>query len=278
MRLADLNAFDAGDGDDVAGRNFLRFVALEAAKGEKLGDFRGLDLAVEFRDADFGAAIERSLENAGNGDAAEKIAVIEIGDLNLQHGRGIARRRGNRGDDFLEQRLEVRGGIAELAVRDAGLRVRVDHRKIELIFGGVEIDEEIVDFVEHCGGARVGAVDLIQHDDRRKLRGERFLQHVARLRQRAFAGVHQNQHAIHHAQRAFHFAAEIAVAGRVDDIDFRVVIGERGILGENRDAALALEIVRVHHALDDVPDWRGKCRSGGAWRRPAWSCRGRRGR
>ena len=70
------------------------------------------------------------------------------------------------------------------------------------------------------------------------------------MRQRAFARVHENEHAVHHAQRAFHFAAEIAVAGRVDDIDFRVVIGERGILGENRDAAFALEIVRVHHALD----------------------------
>ncbi len=130
-------------------------------------------------------------------------------------------------------------------------RVRVDHRKIELVFGGVEIDEKIVDFVEHGGGARVGAVNFVEHHDRRQLRGQRLLQHVARLRQRPFARVHQNQHAIHHAQRALDFAAEIAVAGRVHDIDFRVVIGERGVLRQNRDAALALEIVRVHHARDD---------------------------
>ena len=77
------------------------------------------------------------------------------------------------------------------------------------------------------------------------------MQHVARLRQRTFARVDQNEHAIHHAQSAFDFAAEIAVAGRVDDVDFRVAIGERGVLGENGDAAFALEVVRVHHPLDE---------------------------
>ena len=52
---------------------------------------------------------QSALKDAGDGDATEKIAVVEIGDLDLQRGRGIARRRGNRSDDFLEQRLEVRG-------------------------------------------------------------------------------------------------------------------------------------------------------------------------
>ena len=52
--FADLNAFDAGDGDDVAGGNVLGFVAFEAAEGEKLGDARGLERAVELGDAHFG--------------------------------------------------------------------------------------------------------------------------------------------------------------------------------------------------------------------------------
>ena len=224
--FADLNAFDAGNRDDIACRNFLGFVAFEAAKREKLRDFRGLNRSVQFRDAHFGAALQRSLKNARDGDAPEKIAVIEVGDLNLQHGRGIARRRRNRSDDLFEERLEIRRIVADFAVRDAEFRVRVDHRKIELVFGGVEIDEEVVDFVEHSGGARVGPVNFVQHHDRRQLRGQRLLQDVARLRQRTFARVHQNEHAIHHAQRALDFAAEIAVAGRVHDIDFRVVIGD----------------------------------------------------
>ncbi len=41
--FADLNAFHASDGDDVAGRHLLGFIALEAAEGEELGDFRRHD-------------------------------------------------------------------------------------------------------------------------------------------------------------------------------------------------------------------------------------------
>ncbi len=120
-----------------------------------------------------------------------------------------------------------------------------------MVFARVEVDEQVVDFVEHSGRARVGAVDLVQHDDRRQLRSQGLLQHVARLRQRTFAGVDEQDHAVHHAQGALYFAAKIAVTGRVHDVDERVVKRQRRILGQNCDAALALEVVRVHDAVHD---------------------------
>ena len=43
--FADLNAFDAGDGDDIAGEDFIGFIAVEPAKGEELGDFCSFDHA-----------------------------------------------------------------------------------------------------------------------------------------------------------------------------------------------------------------------------------------
>jgi hypothetical protein len=52
------------------------------------------------------------------------------------------------------------------------------------------------------------------------------------------------------------------VAGGVDDVDLGVVIVDRGVLGENGDAALFFEVVGVHDALGDgsferkVPLWR----------------------
>ena len=39
--------------------------------------------------------------------------------------------------------------------------------------------------------------------------------------------------------------------GRVDDIDARILPGDRGRLGHDGDAALFFEIVRIHDALDD---------------------------
>src|SRR6266481_4294142 len=128
-------------------------------------------------------------------------------------------------------------------------RIGVDDGKIELVFGGVQVDEEIVDFVENFLGASVGAIDFIEHDDGRELSGKSFLQNVASLRKRPFASIDQDNYAIDHAQRTLDFAAEVAVAGRVDDINLGVVEKEGGVLGENGDAALALKVVGIHDTL-----------------------------
>src|SRR5262245_45564300 len=46
-----------------------------------------------------------------------------------------------------------------------------------------------------------------------------------------------------------HLAAEIGVPRRVDNIDLHPLVRERNVLGENRDAPLSLQIVRVEDAL-----------------------------
>ena len=74
---------------------------------------------------------------------------------------------------------------------DAVARDRVEHRKIELVLVRVEVDEKVVDLVQHLLRPRVLPVDLVDHDDRRQSQFECLLQHEARLRQRPFAGVDQ---------------------------------------------------------------------------------------
>src|SRR6185436_7361958 len=54
-----------------------------------------------------------------------------------------------------------------------------------------------------------------------------------------------------HAEHALDLAAEVGVARRIDDVDPRALPRHGGALGEDRDAALALEVVRVHRALGD---------------------------
>src|SRR5439155_11027399 len=41
------------------------------------------------------------------------------------------------------------------------------------------------------------------------------------------------------------------VSGRIDDVDLRVLPPDRSVLRENRDAALTLERVGIHHPLLD---------------------------
>src|ERR1700693_2149805 len=174
--LADLNSFHSGNGDEVAAGDFLRLDALEAEEGVELREARGDDLAIALGDAYIGAASQRAVEHASDGDTAEKITVIQIHDLRLQHPVRIALRFGNRGNNGFKERLEIRRAVIQFSVRDSRFRVRVEHRKIQLVFRGFEVDEEVVDFVEDNRGARIAAVNFVEHDDGKQLRLKRLLQ------------------------------------------------------------------------------------------------------
>ena len=93
---------------------------------------------------------------------------------------------------------------------------------------------------------------MLIDDDRLQAELQRLQRDEARLRHRPFDRVDQQQHAVDHAQHALDLAAEVGVARRVDDVDVRVAVADRAVLGEDRDAALALEVVAVHHPLGHV--------------------------
>ncbi len=70
------------------------------------------------------------------------------------------------------------------------------------------------------------------------------------MRQRALGRVHQHQRAVDHVENALDLAAEVGVAGSIDDIDAGVFPDHRSRLGQDGDAALALEVVGIHGAFD----------------------------
>ena len=81
---------------------------------------------------------------------------------------------------------------------------------------------------------------------------QRLADHELGLRHRPLGRVDQHDDAVDHVQDALHLAAEVGVAGRVDDVDARVLPLHRGALGQDGDAALALQVVGVHGALGDL--------------------------
>jgi hypothetical protein len=55
-----------------------------------------------------------------------------------------------------------------------------------------------------------------------------------------------------HGQAALDLAAEVGVPRRVDDVDLDPAVPDGGVLGEDRDPLLALEVHRVEDALGDL--------------------------
>ena len=221
---------------------------------EKLKSFVILYLAegaVELGDVVLLAGAHGAVEDTANGETTEVVGVVEVGDKDLDGAVGIALGDRDRLDDLLEERLKIGAGDGGVRGGGAELAVGVENREVEHGLVGVEVDEEVIDLVEDLLRARVGTVDLVDHDHRGEAGFERLGENVTGLRQRAFGGVDEEDDAVDHLEGALHFTAEVGVAGGVDDVDLVVVIVEGGVLGENRDAALFFKVVRVHDALGD---------------------------
>ncbi len=177
--------------------------------------------------------------------------MVDRGDEHLERLIGREARRGHVIDDRLEERHEIGAGLVGVHCRDALARGGVHDRRVELLVVRFELEEQAEHLVMHAVRIGAGPVNFVYDDDRRAAERERFAQHEARLRHGAIEGVDHEQHAVHHAEDALHFAAEIGVTRGVDDIDLHAVPAHRRVLGEDRDATLALERVRVHHAFFD---------------------------
>ena len=97
--------------------------------------------------------------------------------------------------------------------------------------------------------ALVGAVDLVDDDDDAVAELERLAEHEARLRHGALGGVDEQNDAVDHLQDTLDLAAEVGVARGVHHVDLYVLISDGGVLGQNGNAALPLQIAGVHHAV-----------------------------
>ncbi len=155
-------------------------------------------------------------------------------------------------DDELEQRSQVGPFRSGDARRPAGLRIGIDDRELDLLLGGVQVEEQLKHLVLHLRDAGVGPVHLVDDEDDRQPAGQGFAKHEPGLRQRTLGGVHQEQNAVDHGQRPLDLAAEVGVAGSVDDIQLHLAVADGRVLGENRDSPLALLVHRIHDALDHL--------------------------
>ena len=192
------------------------------------------------------------MQDAQQSQAADVGRGVEVRDERLQRVVGVVGGRRHGREQGLGQRAEILGELVGCEAGAPGSRVGVDDRELDLRLVGVEVEEELVDLVHDGLGARVGPVDLVHDEDDRKACLERLAQDEPRLGERALGGVDQEEDAVDHRQAALDLAAEVGVARRVDDVHLGLADLDGGVLGQDRDALLALEVHRVEHALGDV--------------------------
>ena len=252
-RVGDGALRQAGDGDDVARLRLVDRLPLEAAEGEDLGDAAVFDQrAVMVQHLDRLVGLHRAGLDAAGDDAAEERIGFQDGADHAERA-GMHGRRRHMLEDQVEQRRQALVLRAFGILRHPAVAARtVEDREVELLVGGVERGKQVEHLVDHLDMARVRPVDLVDDDDRLQADLERLADDELGLRHRPFGGVDQHDGRIDHRQDALHLAAEIGVAGRVDDVDAGVLPVDRGRLGQDGDAAFLFEIVGIHGALGDA--------------------------
>ena len=230
QRLADGDVRDPSHGDDVARTGRLGGLALQRVGHQQLGDADPLLAAISAAQHERLALADRAVVHAADRQAAQVGRGVQVGHVGLQRHLVVVLGGRHGAQDRLEQRDEVLG-IGHAAVLGAvqrcapGARRGVDDREVDLVGGGIEVEEQLVGLVDDLGDARVGAVDLVDHEDDRQVLLQRLAQDEAGLGQRTLGGVDQQQHGVDHLQAALHLAAEVGVAGGVDDVDRDPALG-----------------------------------------------------
>ncbi len=157
--------------------------------------------------------------------------------------------RGHVLDNGLKQRRHAIVRIAEIfdgvPVAGAG----VNEWGAELLFAGVKFQKQFQHLVVHAMRVGVLTVDLIDDDDDLQALRQSLFQDESGLGLRTVKGVHQQEHAVHHAEDALDFAPKVGVAGSVDDVDCAAAPMDGGILGLDGDPLFLFEVHRVHGAF-----------------------------
>ena len=126
------------------------------------------------------------------------------------------------------------------------------HGELKLVVGGAQVGHEVQAVVVGLLGVSTRTVDLVDDDHDLKAGVDSVTQHEAGLGHGALKGVDQQQGAVGHTQHALDLAAKVGVARGVDDVDLNVLVLDRDVLGENRNAALALLVVGIQDAVLDL--------------------------
>ena len=251
QRVADGDVLNTGDTDDIACGNLLNRRMTQAVNrihGDRFCLVR-LIVAVVVADHQILTDMHPSALDTADGDASDIVAVINRGNQHLQFAVRIDMRRRNVGQNSFKQR----GQILALLIRRGGCRAvaagAVQNRAVQLFIRRIQRQQQLENLVADIAQTGIRTVNLVDHDDDLVTELQRLLQNKAGLRHRTFKCIDQQNNAVYHLQDTLDLTGEVRMARSVDDVDLGVFIMNRGVLGQNGNAALTLQIIAVHDAV-----------------------------
>ena len=250
--VADVGGVDADHSGDIARANLAALGAAQVVKGEELLDGGHGALAAILYNQNLLALVNGTGVDATNADAADEVGVVDGDALHRQRTVHVDVGGGHVVNDHVKQREHIHVAVLGVEAGKAVHSARIDHvlhRKLKLLVGGTQVSHEVEAVVERALGLGAGTVDLVDDNHDRKTGVDGVAQNKAGLGHGALERINQKQGAVRHAQNALDLAAKVGMAGGIEDVDLHALILDGDVLSQNGDAAFALLIVGVEHAL-----------------------------
>ena len=250
--FADINVLDAScNADDAACAATFGVLCRQTRVGEGFHHLGSNFAAVLADQPDVVAFFDGATEHFANAYTTNIVVPLDVGN---QHGEGCLRIGfwlGDVFDDLVEQRRAIDalvvGMIHEVTIASG----TIEERSIELLFGGIEVEEKFQYHVAHFQWRGKWTVDFVHHDDRSEAFLQSFAEHEASLCLGATGGVNDEQNAVDHFHHALYFSTEVGVAWGIDDIDGVAFPKNGGVFCLNGNAFFLLQVHGVHGALGD---------------------------
>ena len=228
--IADLYLAQANQRHNIAGLHFGNLCAFQSLIGVQAANFFNINF-IFVHERDLLSVLNGSANHAADYDTAYIGIVVQGVGQHLQRLVNFHVRSGNGIQNDLEQRFQIVALVIHGQFGKARASRRIHHRELQLFVIRLQFNEQVQHFIHYFRGALVRTVNFIDDYNRFQMFFQCLAKHILRLGHRAFIGVYQQQHAVHHGEDAFHFPAEIRMAGRIQNIDLGSVVHNGCVFG-----------------------------------------------
>src|SRR5450759_338308 len=181
-RVSDRDSRYSCKREDLARFHTGDFLAFQPLEDEELEDLAQVFVVAVGEHLDLVSGLQLSPKHAADAETANIIVMGDVRDQDRQRTRGVILRSRDLLKHQLEEWCQVLRWIVEVHSRFAVTARSIDNREVQLLFGGVEFDEQVEGLVNDFLDTGILPVDLVDNNDRPEIELESFLKDEPCLR------------------------------------------------------------------------------------------------
>ena len=128
----------------------------------------------------------------------------------------------------------------------------VENREIQLLVICLKIHEQFIYLVNHLIDSGITLINLVYEKNRVDALLQGLLENESCLRHRSLTGIHQENYRVYGSHYSLDLRREVRMSRSVHDVNLRVAVHYRTVLGVYGNASFPFYVVAVHNAVHNL--------------------------